>query len=80
MIDSKRQGYPTSAQIVAHIARQDYDKLAEATPEHYINVMDDAKLHIVALVKPDLINRRVLYAGWPMVERCRELRCLTTGS
>jgi hypothetical protein len=34
-------------------------------PEHYINVVDDAKLHVIALAHPDLENRRLLAMAAP---------------
>lgn len=65
MIDSARQGYPTSARLAAAIAQRDYASVLGTPPQHFIHVQDDAKLHIIALVHPDLQRRRILAMTGP---------------
>lgn len=53
------QGYPTTAGWTKNLWDGNYEKLKKV-PEHFINVQDDAKLHVIALAHPDLQERRLL--------------------
>lgn len=59
VLQPQYQGYPTTAGWVKNIWDGKYDSLKRA-PEHFIDVRDDAKLHVIALVHPDLEGRRLL--------------------
>lgn len=58
------QGYPTTAGWIKNLWDGKYDAL-KRVPEHYINVQDDAKLHVIALAHPELRGRRLLAMAAP---------------
>lgn len=60
----KHQGYPTTAGWTKNIWDGNYAALKRA-PEHYINVVDDAKLHVIALAHPNLSGKRILAMAAP---------------
>ncbi|KAJ4357074.1 hypothetical protein N0V95_002812 [Ascochyta clinopodiicola] len=64
VLSPTHQGYPTTSSWTASLWNGTYDKL-KRIPEHYINVQDDAKLHIIALAHPDLQGRRLLGMAAP---------------
>ncbi|KAH8775268.1 aldehyde reductase [Diaporthe sp. PMI_573] len=66
LINSAKQGYPTSARWVQALWNKDYDSLENAPPQHYINVQDDARLHIVALAHPDVQSERIFAIAAPV--------------
>lgn len=55
----QHQGYPSTAGWVKNIWDGKYDAL-KRPPEHFIDVRDDAKLHVIALAHPDVKGRRLL--------------------
>jgi hypothetical protein len=59
VIDPEKQGYPTTARWVKSLWDHDHDLVKKVPPQHYINVQDDAKLHVVGLLNPAVINRRL---------------------
>ncbi|KAF4551701.1 NAD dependent epimerase/dehydratase-like protein 1 [Elsinoe fawcettii] len=59
VLQPQHQGYPTTAGWTKNIWDGKYDQL-KRVPEHFINVVDDAKLHVIALSNPDLSGRRLL--------------------
>lgn len=59
VISPENQGYPTTAGILHKLYTKNYAALANRSPEHYINVTEDAKLHIVALAHPDVEFERI---------------------
>ena len=59
IIDSAHQGYPTSARWVKSLWDHDYTSLLGTAPQHFINVQDDAKLHVIALLNPDVKDERI---------------------
>ena len=64
VLQPQYQGYPTTAGWTKNIWDGKYD-LLKRVPEHYINVVDDAKLHVIALAHPDLQGRRLLAMSSP---------------
>ncbi|KAF2015574.1 aldehyde reductase [Aaosphaeria arxii CBS 175.79] len=56
----EQQGYPTSAAWVKNLWERNYAAMNKRAPEHFINVQDDAKLHVIALLHPDLSGTRLL--------------------
>ncbi|WVQ79197.1 hypothetical protein IAT38_001293 [Cryptococcus sp. DSM 104549] len=65
MISAKDQGYPTSARFVERIYLRDYDTMKSVPPQWYIDVQDDAKLHLIALVSPNVQGERVFGTTGP---------------
>ncbi|KAF1923803.1 aldehyde reductase [Didymella exigua CBS 183.55] len=59
VLQPQHQGYPTTASWVKSLFAGEYEKLNRA-PEHFIDVRDDAKLHVIALAHPGLQGRRLL--------------------
>lgn len=59
VLQPSRQGYPTTAGWTKKLWDGQYDAL-KRVPEHFINVQDDAKLHVIALAHPELSGRRLL--------------------
>jgi nucleoside-diphosphate-sugar epimerase len=59
VLQPQHQGYPTTAGWVKNLCDGKYDAL-KRVPEHFIDVRDDAKLHVIALVNPKLEGRRLL--------------------
>jgi nucleoside-diphosphate-sugar epimerase len=59
VLQPQHQGYPTTAGWIKNIWDGNYGAL-KRQPEHFINVVDDAKLHVIALAHPDLSNRRLI--------------------
>lgn len=59
VLQPQHQGYPTTAGWVKNIWDGNYESLKRA-PEHFIDVRDDAKLHVIALAHPSLVGRRLL--------------------
>ncbi|CAG9952653.1 unnamed protein product [Clonostachys rosea f. rosea IK726] len=64
VISPSNQGYPTSAGWVK--ALWDGDSLKNAPPQHYINVQDDAKLHVIALTHPAVQHERIFAVAGPV--------------
>ncbi|KZM24611.1 uncharacterized protein EKO05_0008701 [Ascochyta rabiei] len=75
VLQPTHQGYPTTAGWTKNLWDGKYDQL-KRVPEHYINVQDDAKLHLIALAHPDLQGRRLLamVAPAPVSEIVKILR------
>lgn len=44
----------------------DYASLANTPPQHYINVQDDARLHIIALAHQSVQNERIFAVAGPV--------------
>ncbi|KAH6642426.1 aldehyde reductase [Boeremia exigua] len=59
VLQPQHQGYPTTAGWVKNLWDGKYDALKQV-PEHFIDVRDDAKLHVIALAHPDVQERRLL--------------------
>lgn len=59
VLQPSHQGYPTTAGWVRNLWDGKYDAL-KRPPEHFIDVRDDAKLHVIALANPGLEGRRLL--------------------
>ena len=66
LINSAKQGYPTSARWVQALWNREYDPLLNTAPQHYINVQDDARLHIIALAHPDVQSERIFAIAAPV--------------
>ena len=64
VLQPAHQGFPTTAGWTKNLWDGKYDAL-KRVPEHYINVQDNAKLHIIALAHPDLSGRRLLGMAAP---------------
>lgn len=59
VLQTQHQGYPTTAGWVKNIWDGKYGSL-KRSPEHFIDVRDDAKLHVIALAHPDVKGKRLL--------------------
>ncbi|KAF2633539.1 aldehyde reductase [Macroventuria anomochaeta] len=59
VLSPSHQGYPTTAGWIKNLWDGNYAAL-KRPPEHFIDVRDDAKLHVIALAHPDLSGRRLL--------------------
>ena len=77
VLQPEHQGHPTTAGWVKNLWDGKYDQL-KRPPEHFIDVRDDAKLHVIALAHPDLQGRRLLgmVAPAPISEIVKILRKL----
>ncbi|WWC64935.1 uncharacterized protein I303_107549 [Kwoniella dejecticola CBS 10117] len=65
IISTANQGFPTSTIFVDKAWHHDYEAMKDAPPQHYINVQDDAKLHIIALADPEVVSERVFGTAGP---------------
>jgi len=59
VLQPEHQGYRTTSGWVKNLLDGKYDQL-NRPQEHFINVVDDAKLHVIALAHPDLQGRRLI--------------------
>jgi nucleoside-diphosphate-sugar epimerase len=59
VLSPSNQGYPTTAKWVKLLWEQNYAAFEGFQPQHYINVQDDAKLHIIALANPEVTGERI---------------------
>jgi len=59
VLQPQYQGYRSTSGWVKNLLDGKYDQLNRAQ-EHFINVTDDAKLHVIALAHPDLDSRRLI--------------------
>ncbi|KAF9872767.1 aldehyde reductase [Colletotrichum karsti] len=66
LINAAKQGYPTSARWVKKLWDHDYDSLRGTPPQHYINVQDDARLHLVGLAHPGVRGERIFAIAAPV--------------
>ncbi|KAF5573960.1 aldehyde reductase [Fusarium pseudocircinatum] len=66
VINASKQGYPTSAGWVKALWDGNYDVVKKAPPQHYINVQDDARLHVIALAHPDVASERIFAVAGPV--------------
>ena len=65
MISAANQGYPTTARFVKGLWGGDYEALRGNPPEHFVNVQDVGRLHVVGLANPDVKGERILAATAP---------------
>lgn len=68
IINPEHQGYPTSAFVVPALFNSNYEPLKGFPPQHFIHVQDNARLHLIALVNPDVRSERVfgMVAPWSL--------------
>lgn len=66
LISSSNQGYPTSARWVKALWDKDYESLLGTPPQHFVNVQDDARLHVIALSQPTVQNERIFAITGPV--------------
>ncbi|KAI3550021.1 aldehyde reductase [Colletotrichum abscissum] len=66
LINAEKQGYPTSARWVKKLWDQDYDSLRNTPPQHFVNVQDDARLHVIGLVHPQVRGERLFAIAGPV--------------
>ncbi|KAF5007193.1 hypothetical protein FDECE_6455 [Fusarium decemcellulare] len=66
IISASNQGYPTSARWVKALWDSDYESVKDTPPQYYINVQDDAKLHVIALAQPTVQFERVFAVAGPV--------------
>ncbi|KAH6962400.1 aldehyde reductase [Ilyonectria sp. MPI-CAGE-AT-0026] len=59
------QGYPTSARWVKALWESDYESLKNNGPEHYVDVQDDARLHVIGLADPTVQDERLFAVAGP---------------
>lgn len=60
------QGYPTSASWVKLLWDRDYASLHGTPPQHFVNVQDDARLHVIGLANPSVRNERIFAITGPV--------------
>ena len=65
LISSANQGYPTSAQWVKALWDSDYASVQNTPPQHFVNVQDDARLHVIALANPEVKGERIFPIAGP---------------
>lgn len=66
VISSVHQGYPTSASLVPAVWKSELGgMLKNWPPQQWVNVQDDAKLHIIALANPDVRFERIFPMAGP---------------
>lgn len=66
LISSSNQGYPTSARWVKALWDKDYESLLGTPPQHFVNVQDDARLHVIGLAQPTLRDERIFAITGPV--------------
>lgn len=66
LISSQDQGYPTSARWVKALWDHDYASLKGTPPQHFVNVEDDARLHVIALLNPAVRGERIFAITGPV--------------
>ncbi|KAL3495788.1 hypothetical protein BJX62DRAFT_252830 [Aspergillus germanicus] len=65
LISAANQGYPTTARWTKALWDSDYASLSHVPPQHYINVQDDARLHIIGLADPAVQGERIFAVAGP---------------
>ena len=66
ILSVEHQGYPSTAGWIRALwdGFKDHKDLEYNPPQYYINVADDARLHIIALTAPDVVSERIFgFAG-----------------
>lgn len=66
LISSIHQGYPTSSRWVKALWDLDYESLKGVPPQHFVNVQDCARLHIIALANPAVQGERIFAMTGPV--------------
>lgn len=66
VISPANQGYPTSARWVKALWDSNYDSLKGTPAQYFINVQDDARLHVIALADPAVRNERIFAVTGPV--------------
>lgn len=66
IISSANQGYPTSARWVKALWDMDYESLRGTPPQHFVNVQDDARLHVIGLIHPSVQGERIFAITGPV--------------
>ena len=59
LISAKNQGYRTTAGWVKAIYDSRYDAIASVPAQYYVNVQDNARLHVIALTDPEVQGERI---------------------
>ena len=65
LLSSAKQGYPTSGRWVKALWDGNYDTLKGDPPKDYVNVQD-ARLHVIALVNPAVQNEGIFAVAVPV--------------
>lgn len=65
VLSPENQGYPTSARFVQALCAGNYNDIKDTPPQWFINVQDDAKLHVIALIDPEVRFERVFGTTGP---------------
>ncbi|UNI19297.1 hypothetical protein JDV02_005490 [Purpureocillium takamizusanense] len=75
-LDVTHQGHPSTSGLVAALFTGNHDDLASAAQYFYIDVQDTARLHVAALLHPDVREERLFaYAGpytWRTIQRAMQ--------
>lgn len=66
IISTANQGYPTSARWVKALWDRDYESLHGTPPQHFVNVQDDARLHVIGLAHPAVQGERIFAITGPV--------------
>ncbi|KAH8896159.1 aldehyde reductase [Thozetella sp. PMI_491] len=66
LINAAKQGYPTSSRWVKMLWDHDYIALKGTPPQHFINVQDDARLHVIGLAHPQVMGERLFAIAAPV--------------
>lgn len=79
LISAANQGYPTTARFVKGLWDGNYEALEGNPPEHFVNVQDVGRLHVIGLAHPDVRGERIFAATAPfnfnsIIEVLRKLR------
>ncbi|EMR66145.1 putative aldehyde reductase protein [Eutypa lata UCREL1] len=65
-LDFASQGHPTTSGILAEIFKGNANYLAFIPPQYYVDVQDDALLHVAAVVHPGVQSERIFAFAEPV--------------
>ncbi|GFF38211.1 aldehyde reductase 2 [Aspergillus udagawae] len=65
-LDVTNQGHPSTSAIVAELFKGDTNYLGGITPQYFVDVQDDAILHVAAAIHPGVQSERVFAFAAPV--------------
>ncbi|GJC88565.1 aldehyde reductase 2 [Colletotrichum liriopes] len=65
-LDSANQGHPSTSALVAELFRGNTNYLGGITPQYYVDVQDNALLHVAAAIHPGVQSERVFAFAEPV--------------
>ncbi|KAK6221163.1 aldehyde reductase 2 [Colletotrichum tabaci] len=65
-LDVANQGHPSTSGLIAALFKGNADSMAGVAPQYFVDVQDDALLHVAAAVHPGVQSERIFAFAEPM--------------